>query len=101
MITHCDPLVYAHFYCYILPPLYFKFPQVISLVNQHIHYDNVYRAQFSALTAIELNQAYDNPARPDKYSAMSVDARQELDLKIGVRFCRVLSFVIWSVQTFI
>ena len=58
--------------------------EVISLTQDFIHYDNVYRARFSALTKTELINAYENPVRPDKYSAMSVDARQELDLKIGV-----------------
>ena len=58
--------------------------EVISLTQQWIHYDNVYRARFSALTKSELLQAYENPVKPDKYAAMSVDARQELDLKIGV-----------------
>jgi len=60
--------------------------EVISLTQEFIHYDNVYRARFSALTRTELVNAYENPVRPDKYSAMSVDARQELDLKIGVSF---------------
>ena len=58
--------------------------EVISLTQQFIHYDNVYRARFSALTKSELINAYENPVRPDKYAALSVDARQELDLKIGV-----------------
>merc|ERR1740128_1201282 len=58
--------------------------EVISLCNEWINYDNVYRARFSALTAPEL-------VRPDKYSAMSVDARQELDLKIGVAFSRLMT----------
>ena len=29
--------------------------------------------------------------RPDKYAAMSVDARQEMDLKIGVAFSRLMT----------
>ena len=59
--------------------------EVISLVSEWIPYDNVYRANFSALTNTELSHAYENLGHPDKYMAMSVDARQELDLKIGVR----------------
>ena len=58
--------------------------EVISLTQEFVHYDNVYRARFSALTKSELVNAYENPVRPDKYAALSVDARQELDLKIGV-----------------
>ena len=97
---------------------------MISLCNEWINYDNVYRAKFSALTVPELVQAYDNLARldndilsswknyiyshecslflprkfkydpcrrPDKYAAMCVDARQELDLKIGVAFSRLMT----------
>ena len=60
--------------------------EVVSLTQNNIHYDNVYRARFSALTKTELVSAYENPVRPDRYAAMSVDARQELDLKIGVSF---------------
>lgn len=65
--------------------------EVISLVSDSIHYDNVYRARFSSLTKTELNQAYSNPIRPDKYAALCVDARQELDLKIGVAFTRLMT----------
>merc|ERR1719334_29711 len=65
--------------------------EVISLCNEWINYDNVYRAKFSALTASEMGSAYDNLERPDKYSAMSVDARQEMDLKIGVAFSRLMT----------
>ncbi len=57
---------------------------MISLTHDQIPYDNVYRARFSALTKTELVAAYDNPQRPDKYAALSVDARQELDLRVGV-----------------
>ena len=64
---------------------------MISLCQEWIQYDNVYRAKFSALTAPELVQAYSNLDRPDKYAAMSVDARQELDLKIGVAFSRLMT----------
>lgn len=65
--------------------------EVISLAQEFINYDNVYRARFSSLTKTELNFAYDNPIRPDKYAALSVDARQELDLKIGVAFTRLMT----------
>ena len=33
---------------------------MISLCNEWIPYDNVYRAKFSALTALELVNAYNN-----------------------------------------
>ena len=35
--------------------------------------------------------SYSHLERPDKYSAMSVDARQEMDLKIGVAFSRLMT----------
>jgi len=65
--------------------------EVISLCQQWIHYDNVYRARFSALTQQELTHAFRNLARPDKYAALAVDARQELDLKIGCTFTRLMT----------
>merc|ERR1740131_38290 len=65
--------------------------EVISLCNEWIDYDNVYRARFSALTGPELNTAYGNLVRPDKYAAMCVDARQEIDLKVGVAFSRLMT----------
>ena len=52
---------------------------------------STYRANFSALTNQELSYAYNNLGHPDKYQAMSVDARQELDLKIGVAFSRLMT----------
>mmetsp|Transcript_162017 Transcript_162017/g.519455 ORF Transcript_162017/g.519455 Transcript_162017/m.519455 type:complete len:912 (+) Transcript_162017:19-2754(+) len=52
--------------------------------------DNIYRAQFSALTEQEMKRALNTLVRPNKYLSMSVDARQELDLKIGFSFSRML-----------
>ena len=51
----------------------------------------VYRAQFSALTAQEIQTAFSQLTSPDKLLAMAVDARQELDLKIGVAFTRLMT----------
>eukprot|EP00397_Hematodinium_sp_SG-2012_P013361 GEMP01013564.1.p1 GENE.GEMP01013564.1~~GEMP01013564.1.p1 ORF type:complete len:860 (+),score=141.73 GEMP01013564.1:77-2656(+) len=53
--------------------------------------ENVYRAHFSALTETELTRAFQTLERPNKYLAMAVDARQELDLKVGVSFTRLLT----------
>ena len=83
--------------------------EVISLVSEWIPYDNVYRANFSALTNTELSHAYENLGHPDKYMAMSVDARQELDLKIGVRINMLLLFyrdvgdgwAVWAIANFV
>ena len=73
--------------------------EVISLCQEWVLYDNVYRAKFSALTVQELTTAYQNLARPDKHAAMSVDARQEMDLKIGVSVWWGLVMVITYART--
>jgi DNA topoisomerase-3 len=51
-------------------------------------YDRVYRAHFSAINTSDIQTAYQTLGKPDKYQASSVDARQELDLKVGVAFSR-------------
>ena len=55
------------------------------------NFDRVYRAYFSAINPSDIQKAYQALGKPDKYQAMSVDARQELDLKIGVAFSRFQS----------
>jgi len=64
--------------------------EVMSLCGS-IPEENVYRAHFSALTVPEIKTAFSNLGRPDKHLAMAVDARQELDLKIGVAFTRLMT----------
>ncbi|CAE7386600.1 RH46 [Symbiodinium microadriaticum] len=56
-------------------------------LQHHPGGENVYRAHFSALT----QTAFKTLGRPDKQLAMAVDARQELDLKIGVTFTRLMT----------
>eukprot|EP00667_Euglena_gracilis_P002404 EG_transcript_2406 len=65
--------------------------EVIALTQQHIAFDNVYRARFSAVTAPEVKAAFQELSQPDKYAALAVDARQELDLKIGIAFSRLMT----------
>ncbi|KAJ3673895.1 hypothetical protein LUZ60_005887 [Juncus effusus] len=49
---------------------------------------NIWRAHFSALIEREIHEAAQNLARPNKLYADAVDARQEIDLRIGASFTR-------------
>ncbi len=54
----------------------------------------VKRARFSSLSASEITRAFDNPLEPDTAMAMSADARQILDLKMGAAFTRYLTLAV-------
>ncbi|KAL3939460.1 MAG: hypothetical protein SGBAC_005824 [Bacillariaceae sp.] len=54
--------------------------------------DRIHRAKFSAITPQALQNAFETLQKPDADLSRSVDARQELDLRIGVALTRLLSW---------
>ena len=55
-------------------------------------YQQIFRAKFSSLTKKDLKAAFDHISEyADKNISLSVDARQVIDLKIGVSFTRFLT----------
>lgn len=56
-------------------------------MNQCI-FQVIFRARFSSITEKAIFQAFNNLTEPNWNEARSVDARQELDLRIGCAFTR-------------
>lgn len=62
---------------------------VLPVMNQaHSGEKTVFRARFSSITDTDICTAMVRLGEPDHNEALSVDARQELDLRIGCAFTR-------------
>ncbi|XP_055684588.1 DNA topoisomerase 3-beta isoform X2 [Lutzomyia longipalpis] len=66
--------------------------EVMNAVSKNIRNvfskDVTFRARFSAITEKDIRMAMNNLVHPNENEARSVDARQELDLRIGCAFTR-------------
>lgn len=63
--------------------------EVLKVLKPVLRSDcRVRRARFSAVTKAEIHHAFCNLCKPDQNLSDAVEARQELDLKIGVAFTR-------------
>lgn len=61
---------------------------VAVIKSTGFHINDTYRARFSSVTEKDVVKALDNLVRPNRDEALAVDARQEIDLKVGVAFTR-------------
>lgn len=63
----------------------FQVIQVCQAVNRNMR---IFRARFSALIPRELQRAMQQLVQPNAADSAAVDARQEIDLRIGASFTR-------------
>jgi DNA topoisomerase-3 len=66
----------------------FEVIETVKPLLRKTQYQQIYRAKFSSLTSQDLRKAMENLGTPNQNEALSVDARQILDLKVGVSFTR-------------
>ena len=65
--------------------------QAILKANPRIHSDSIYRAVFSHLEPSHIVRAANQPRRLDQRQVDAVRARQEIDLRAGLAFTRLLT----------
>ncbi|CAK9027740.1 unnamed protein product, partial [Durusdinium trenchii] len=65
--------------------------EVIALCKEFFDETKIHRAIFSALTKDEVSASFQALGRPNADIAMGVDTRQELDLRVGIAFSRLLT----------
>lgn len=69
--------------------MYFKVMEAVQPVMKGVvREQTVYRAKFSSITDTDIWKAMNHLGEPNRNEALSVDARQELDLRIGCAFTR-------------
>lgn len=62
--------------------------EVINICKEKNKRIDIYRAKFSALIERDIFYTLRNPERPNPYMNDAVDARQEIDLRVGAAFTR-------------
>ena len=60
----------------------------VPALAKHSGIQQIWRAKFSSLAAVDLKYAMNHLGSPDENLSKAVEARQELDLKMGVAFTR-------------